>query len=83
MMYVKKVKCAASTRSIFFLQVQNLDYKFVLENKNKTGNIWHLVCLDTSDKYGGSDIATLKRRFDSYVGISSKEPIIIEKAVAL
>ena len=50
-------------------------------NKNKTGNIWHLVCLDASDKYGGSDIATLKRRFDSYVGISSKEPIIIESGI--
>lgn len=50
-------------------------------NKNKTGNIWHLVCLDASDKHGGSDIATLKRRFDSYVGISSKEPIIIESGI--
>lgn len=50
-------------------------------DKNKTGNIWHLVCLDSSDKNGGSDIATLKRRFDSYVGISNTEPIIIESGI--
>lgn len=62
-------------------QMRGRAIRSLKDNKNKTGNIWHLVCLDVSDKYGGSDIATLKRRFDSYVGISNKEPIIIESGI--
>jgi len=44
-----------------------------LENKNKTGNIWHLVCKDETANDGGSDLALLERRFKAFVGVSFKE----------
>lgn len=47
-------------------------------NRNKTGNIWHLVCLDPTDAKGGKDIETLKRRFDAFVGVSNSEKNYIE-----
>lgn len=40
---------------------------------NKTGNIWHLACIDPTTKDGGEDIALLKRRFKSFVGVSFKK----------
>lgn len=39
-------------------------------NKNKTSNIWHLACIDTTTSDGGDDIQLLKRRFNSFVGIT-------------
>lgn len=39
-------------------------------NPDKTGNIWHLVCLDPTDDEGGYDMKTLKRRFDAFLGVS-------------
>lgn len=51
------------------------------DNPDKTGNIWHLVCLDPTDSKGGKDIETLKRRFDSYVGISNDEKVYIESGI--
>ncbi|MFZ1789115.1 MAG: DEAD/DEAH box helicase family protein [Saprospiraceae bacterium] len=39
-------------------------------NGNKTGNIWHLVCIDPTIPTGGDDFELLKRRFRSFVGIS-------------
>lgn len=50
-------------------------------NLNKTGNIWHLVCLDPTDEKGGKDIETLKRRFDSFVGISNSKDTYIESGI--
>ena len=50
-------------------------------NFNKTGNIWHLVCLDPTDPNGGKDIETLKRRFDAFVGISNSETPYIESGI--
>lgn len=44
-----------------------------LNNKNKTGNIWHLVCLDESEKDGGADLQLLKRRFNAFVGVSRED----------
>lgn len=51
------------------------------DNLNKTGNIWHLVCLDPTDDKGGKDIETLKRRFDSFVGISNSKDTYIESGI--
>ncbi|TYA74059.1 DEAD/DEAH box helicase family protein [Seonamhaeicola marinus] len=48
------------------------------DKPNKTGNIWHLVSLDTSDVNGGRDIEILKRRFDAFVGVSNTENTYIE-----
>lgn len=42
-------------------------------NALKTGNIWHLVCLDPTTKDGGTDLDLLKRRFKSFVGVSAAE----------
>ncbi|MGV7106270.1 DEAD/DEAH box helicase family protein [Flavobacterium sp. U410] len=50
-------------------------------NSDKTGNIWHLVCLDPTDNKGGKDVETLKRRFDSYVGISNDDHAYIESGI--
>lgn len=37
----------------------------------KTSNIWHLACIDPTDKYGGKEIELLKRRFEAFVGITN------------
>ena len=45
---------------------------------NKTSNIWHLACLDPTDKYGGREIQLLKRRFEAFVGVTNtKIPFIM------
>ena len=50
-------------------------------NGEKTGNIWHLICLDPTSATGGADFELLKRRFRSFVGISFKEEPGIENGV--
>lgn len=50
-------------------------------NQNKTGNIWHLVCIDPTSATGGDDFELLKKRFRSFVGISFKEEPAIENGV--
>lgn len=50
-------------------------------NSNKTGNIWHLVCIDPTSPTGGDDFDLLKRRFRSFVGVSFKEESGIENGV--
>ncbi len=50
-------------------------------NDNKTGNIWHLVCIDPTSPAGGDDFDLLKRRFRSFVGISFKEEPGIENGI--
>jgi superfamily II DNA or RNA helicase len=42
-------------------------------NKNKTGNIWHLACIDPTAEDGGIDFKLLSRRFKTFVGISFDE----------
>jgi superfamily II DNA or RNA helicase len=50
-------------------------------NGDKTGNIWHLVCIDQTSPTGGDDFELLKRRFRSFVGVSFKEEPSIENGV--
>jgi superfamily II DNA or RNA helicase len=50
-------------------------------NGDKTGNIWHLACIDTTSKTGGDDFDILKRRFRSFVGVSFKEVPAIENGI--
>ena len=50
-------------------------------NGDKTGNIWHLVCIDPTSATGGADFELLKRRFRSFVGVSFKEEPGIENGV--
>lgn len=43
----------------------------------KTGNIWHLACLDPTVKDGGKDMEKLTQRFEAFSGVSlSGEPYI-------
>lgn len=44
----------------------------------KTGNIWHMVCLDSTSADGGDDLLLLKRRFRSFVGVSFRDEPSIE-----
>lgn len=50
-------------------------------NPNKTGNIWHLICVDHSAKDGGDDVQLLKRRFKSFVGVSNGNEVSIENGI--
>lgn len=51
-------------------------------NHNKTGNIWHLVCIDSTALDGGDDFQLMKRRFKSFVGISNNKETTIENGIA-
>ena len=48
---------------------------------NKTSNIWHLACVDPYGKMGGEDLALMRRRFRSFVGVSSTEEPLIESGI--
>ncbi|PQJ73431.1 DEAD/DEAH box helicase family protein [Polaribacter butkevichii] len=50
-------------------------------NPNKVGVIWHLACVDLSDKRGGKDLEILSRRFTAFLGITYSEKIIITNGV--
>lgn len=48
---------------------------------NKTSNIWHLACVDPYGKMGGEDLALMRRRFRSFVGVSSTDEPLIESGI--
>ncbi|MFD2034979.1 DEAD/DEAH box helicase family protein [Belliella marina] len=50
-------------------------------NGDKTGNIWHLVCLDPTSMTGGDDFELLKRRFRSFLGVSFRDEPAIENGI--
>ena len=50
-------------------------------NRDKTGNIWHLVCIDPTSASGGDDFDLLKRRFRSFVGVSFRDEAGIENGI--
>lgn len=50
-------------------------------NPDKTGNIWHLVCVDTTSRDGGDDIQLLRRRFKSFVGVNKADDAAIENGI--
>lgn len=51
------------------------------KNLEKTGNIWHLVCIDPSAAGGGDDMELLRRRFKAFVGVSFGEKVRIENGI--
>lgn len=51
------------------------------QNIDKTGNIWHLVCVDPTAPDGGDDIQLLQRRFRTFVGVSFREEASIENGI--
>ncbi len=50
-------------------------------NSEKTGNIWHLACIDPTSPAGGADFDLLQRRFRGFVGISFKNEPAIENGI--
>lgn len=50
-------------------------------NGEKTGNVWHLVCIDMLSEIGGKDLDIMRRRFKTFVGVSVQEPVFIESGV--
>jgi superfamily II DNA or RNA helicase len=50
-------------------------------NQGKTGNIWHLVCIDPTTTTGGNDFDLLKRRFRGFAGLSLREEPSIESGI--
>ena len=51
-------------------------------NADKTGNIWHIVCIDpTNATDNGEDFDKMKRRFKSFVGVSADDNPQIENGI--
>ncbi|WP_158655204.1 DEAD/DEAH box helicase family protein [Flavivirga eckloniae] len=48
------------------------------DKSNKTGNIWHLACVDSTVSNGGRDVDMLRRRFEAFAGISNSDQPYIE-----
>jgi len=48
---------------------------------NKTGNIWHLACLDPTAEDGGKDLEKLERRFEAFPGVSLAGTTYIENGL--
>ncbi|MBU2948154.1 DEAD/DEAH box helicase family protein [Zobellia uliginosa] len=48
---------------------------------SKTGNIWHLACLDPTVNDGGKDLEKLKRRFAAFSGVSITGEAYIENGL--
>lgn len=46
------------------------------KNKSKISTIWHLVAINAKSYAGWSDYYNLKKRFETFVGLSEKELII-------
>ena len=44
-----------------------------LDTPEKTGNIWHLACVDPTDLDGGREVDSLKRRFEAFVGVTNNK----------
>lgn len=51
------------------------------DNAEKTGNIWHIVCIDPTAPEGGDDLRLMKRRFRSFVGVSLRDEPTIENGI--
>lgn len=51
------------------------------ETADKTGNIWHLACLDPTAEDGGKDLEKLHRRFEAFSGVSLSRTTYIENGL--
>lgn len=51
------------------------------EVENKTGNIWHLACIDPTVEHGGKDLEKLHRRFEAFSGVSIAGTSYIENGL--
>ncbi|UXX80342.1 DEAD/DEAH box helicase family protein [Reichenbachiella carrageenanivorans] len=62
-------------------QMRGRAIRTIRSNKEKTSNIWHLVCADPTDPSGGRDVDLLRRRFKGFVGLSEREYRTIENGL--
>lgn len=51
------------------------------DKPHKTGNIWHLACIDPSVDTGGHDVDILRRRFETFLGVSNNDYPFIENGM--
>lgn len=51
------------------------------KTSDKTGNIWHLACLDPTAEDGGKDLEKLQRRFEAFSGVSLSGTTYIENGL--
>ncbi len=62
-------------------QMRGRAIRTIAHDKQKTANIWHLVCIDPKDSTGGNDFQQLKRRFKAFHGISFQPKPSIENGI--
>lgn len=51
------------------------------DKPHKTGNIWHLACIDPTLISGGYDVEVLRRRFETFLGVSNTNYPFIENGM--
>ena len=51
------------------------------DTPDKTGNIWHLACLDPTAEDGGKDLEKLHKRFEAFSGVSIAGTTYIENGL--
>ncbi len=62
-------------------QMRGRAIRAVRDQKEKTGNIWHLVCIDPEAIDGGQDLKLLQRRFRTFVGLTNDSPARITDGI--
>ncbi|GHT23791.1 hypothetical protein FACS189430_07610 [Bacteroidia bacterium] len=63
-------------------QMRGRAIRICKNNATKTGNIWHIVCIDpTNATSNGEDFEKMKRRFRGFVGVSANENPHIENGL--
>lgn len=50
-------------------------------NDDKTGNVWHLACIDLLSEIGGKDLELMERRFKGFVGVGADDIPLIESGI--
>ncbi|SDR78379.1 Helicase conserved C-terminal domain-containing protein [Polaribacter sp. KT25b] len=58
-------------------QMRGRAIRMHIKKPNKVGIIWHLACVDLSEKSGGKDLEILSRRFTAFLGITYSEKVVI------
>lgn len=62
-------------------QMRGRAIRTLIDDDNKTANIWHIVCVDNTAPDGGNDFDVLQRRFKSFVGLSIGDSPVIENGI--
>jgi superfamily II DNA or RNA helicase len=52
------------------------------DNPEKTGHIWHLVCVDVEEEFGGEDFDLMSRRFRAFAGVTRTGQANIENSIS-